>query len=666
MALAGGRDDEHMCSDSSRPGPGCLLQDKWHRKAASQLWAPASAAPRTVGCGRLAAVAPAAPAAAGGEEASAPADSGASLSEQQQPSTLKDYTEAGADATHVVNTEQQQLRSGSPNWPWVQDTFSSSTANSSTANSSSTSKPASSSSSSSSSNAVVKLPLPSFWELPAAWDLPRQLAQLASMASPASTPPTTPEPISSSSSSKVGTGHQAGGRPHSPSTQRHLARSLASALRQMRPSSSSSSSSSSSKSGSSARNSSSKSGAATALDSATLAAAQLLQQVRDAASDAAWEAFVEGVQLQAADALQLTTVQASITASYAGDDLALPVGGSQDSSTAGAGAQDGSTASAADAYAAQMGMAGRHLITHIPPVTSSQASSMHEHQKQQQQQQQRRQHEEELDIAAGSAQHQDGQQQSQQQQQAGMQYLDPLASMRDAVPGHTAYDFARLQLLDADRQQQQQHRSLAAGNGATSHGSNKASNSKSSLPTNQAISNGSKHNSPVQDAAQSTINNGTSSRPAGQPQAAPLISPLVTYASLNSIGNVHEPSEGIATQQLPPAPSSSGSGSSSAAAAAAAFPKYEYLVFGGGGARCFGYAGALHALRQLGLLGRLRGVSGSSGGAVYALLAALRFSVPEVQAAMGTLPETETLSWLRLNSRLGLSDGEATFRQIEA
>ncbi|WIA20334.1 hypothetical protein OEZ85_006165 [Tetradesmus obliquus] len=110
----------------------------------------------------------------------------------------------------------------------------------------------------------------------------------------------------------------------------------------------------------------------------------------------------------------------------------------------------------------------------------------------------------------------------------------------------------------------------------------------------------------------------------------------------------------------------SGSGSSSAAAAAAAFPKYEYLVFGGGGARCFGYAGALHALRQLGLLGRLRGVSGSSGGAVYALLAALRFSVPEVQAAMGTLPETETLSWLRLNSRLGLSDGEATFRQIEA
>jgi hypothetical protein len=36
-----------------------------------------------------------------------------------------------------------------------------------------------------------------------------------------------------------------------------------------------------------------------------------------------------------------------------------------------------------------------------------------------------------------------------------------------------------------------------------------------------------------------------------------------------------------------------------------------------------GFAG----MQQLGLLGRLRGVSGSSGGAVYALLAALDFSI---------------------------------------
>jgi hypothetical protein len=61
----------------------------------------------------------------------------------------------------------------------------------------------------------------------------------------------------------------------------------------------------------------------------------------------------------------------------------------------------------------------------------------------------------------------------------------------------------------------------------------------------------------------------------------------------------------------------------------------QYLVFGGGGARCFGYAGALHALRQLGLLGGLKGVSGSSGGAVYALLAALNFRWVTGQEACG-------------------------------
>lgn len=63
--------------------------------------------------------------------------------------------------------------------------------------------------------------------------------------------------------------------------------------------------------------------------------------------------------------------------------------------------------------------------------------------------------------------------------------------------------------------------------------------------------------------------------------------------------------------------------------------KYEWLVLGGGGARCFAYAGALHALKQLGMLGRLRGVSGSSGGAVYALLAALDFSVAGVWGLWG-------------------------------
>jgi predicted acylesterase/phospholipase RssA len=50
-------------------------------------------------------------------------------------------------------------------------------------------------------------------------------------------------------------------------------------------------------------------------------------------------------------------------------------------------------------------------------------------------------------------------------------------------------------------------------------------------------------------------------------------------------------------------------------------------VFGGGGARCLAYAGALHTLRQLGLVGPLKSVAGASGGAVYALLAVLGLSV---------------------------------------
>ena len=37
----------------------------------------------------------------------------------------------------------------------------------------------------------------------------------------------------------------------------------------------------------------------------------------------------------------------------------------------------------------------------------------------------------------------------------------------------------------------------------------------------------------------------------------------------------------------------------------------------------------------------------------------------EVVSAMCTLPEHQSLSLLRLNSRLGLTDGEATFKAIE-
>jgi predicted acylesterase/phospholipase RssA len=68
-------------------------------------------------------------------------------------------------------------------------------------------------------------------------------------------------------------------------------------------------------------------------------------------------------------------------------------------------------------------------------------------------------------------------------------------------------------------------------------------------------------------------------------------------------------------------------------------------VFGGGGARCLAYAGALHSLRTLGLVGRLRSVSGASGGAVYALLAALGLSVQVRTCRLMTVCTCMCMGW---------------------
>ena len=57
----------------------------------------------------------------------------------------------------------------------------------------------------------------------------------------------------------------------------------------------------------------------------------------------------------------------------------------------------------------------------------------------------------------------------------------------------------------------------------------------------------------------------------------------------------------------------------------------KYLAFSGGGQRGLAYAGCLKALSALGVrLKTLRGVSGTSIGAVFALALALRFSVAEI------------------------------------
>jgi len=96
-------------------------------------------------------------------------------------------------------------------------------------------------------------------------------------------------------------------------------------------------------------------------------------------------------------------------------------------------------------------------------------------------------------------------------------------------------------------------------------------------------------------------------------------------------------------------------------------PHFTRIVFGGGGARTLAYAGAVHALRTLGLVRRLDCVAGASGGAILAVLAALGLGPQEVLTAMGSLPDPEQLSWVGLatNRNLGLASGTELFNAIE-
>jgi hypothetical protein len=94
-------------------------------------------------------------------------------------------------------------------------------------------------------------------------------------------------------------------------------------------------------------------------------------------------------------------------------------------------------------------------------------------------------------------------------------------------------------------------------------------------------------------------------------------------------------------------------------------PHFSHLVFGGGGARTLAYAGAVHALRTLGLVRRVESVAGASGGAILAVLSALGLGPGEVLAAMGGLPDAEGLSWMGLNRNLGLASGAELFGAIE-
>lgn len=579
-----------------------------------------------------AAAGPASPPAAGGEgDAGAAAD--AALARQDVDATaplsfsetVRQLSSSSPTALSEPNAseqsaaqqqqQQQQSRSDTPSWPWVQGgLFGSSTSNSGQ------------------SSSAAQLPLPAFWDLPrGSWGFAKQLAALGSLPSPpgTATPPPSPEPGPAGTTADAAASAAAAvaEQSASPTTQRNLARSLAAALRQVRPSSGSSATGGISLSA--LLNSSSRGGSNTATDDTALAAARLLQQVRNAVSDAAWEGFVDGVQLQAADALQLTTVESSITASILGDTSSS---GELAAKTATKSVDGQYNPDRSDAATGGMSMSGRHMITHIPAMTSSTATSL---------QRQLQQPQEELSAAGateaqqqhegsmvqqqqhpGSVQATVQQQLLQQQQQhevaemldhlneqlheqlqGGYYQHNPLASMRDDLPGHTAYNWDSIHST-AQQQQQNNHAVLAPVIQQTTQSSSSTSTGLEHHSTDT------RHN--VMHPLRGGIHNSTSGSNGltGQPGKTATGAPLATYMDLNSS------STASAWDGSSVVPSSS---------TVPAFPKYEYLVFGGGGARCFGYAGALHALRQLGLLGRLKGVSGSSGGAVYALLAALRF-----------------------------------------
>lgn len=91
------------------------------------------------------------------------------------------------------------------------------------------------------------------------------------------------------------------------------------------------------------------------------------------------------------------------------------------------------------------------------------------------------------------------------------------------------------------------------------------------------------------------------------------------------------------------------------------------LVFECGGMKCIAYAGALQALHDRGLLGSIRGVAGSSAGALMAMLLALRYTPQQIRRA---LLDTDfstfhgRLEPLHIASRYGLSRGDGFYQWI--
>jgi NTE family protein len=93
----------------------------------------------------------------------------------------------------------------------------------------------------------------------------------------------------------------------------------------------------------------------------------------------------------------------------------------------------------------------------------------------------------------------------------------------------------------------------------------------------------------------------------------------------------------------------------------------ENLVFEAGGVKAIAYAGAIAVLEQRGLIGGVRGVAGTSAGALTAMMLALGCSAAEIKAFIrGTdFPALEDhFNPLRIATRYGLFAGDALLAWI--
>jgi NTE family protein len=95
---------------------------------------------------------------------------------------------------------------------------------------------------------------------------------------------------------------------------------------------------------------------------------------------------------------------------------------------------------------------------------------------------------------------------------------------------------------------------------------------------------------------------------------------------------------------------------------------YSNLVFEGGGVKGIAYVGALQVLEQKGILANIKGVAGTSAGAIMSSLIALGYSVTDISNIMNNLDFSKFKdgeSILELPFKYGLYKGDYFFKLME-